>query len=750
MVNVSHETRVDSANVSVYNYKAFGPDPKWVPLQSITIDENESLLNFSLRNPLEKYMILYWMDNNPLGSGNNTLKFKFEFLGSGSEFNVSFNQFIVKVGELENLDTIQPHDPLVQELYFSNDVMVFSQTTPSPGTQTIESLQYNDEDYFEAQAHTSNLSFFFTYNVLNDIDSELWNVDYYDWVASYPNPIVPLMDIRLTSNVSKPDNLDYATLFLYKGKTDFDIFDDVTNENEWLLMSRVREFAHLNETTTVLPFDAGFTWIFLNILNESRNNEVFFILMYQTNDSLDHQFNVSINEFSVNFYIQNAISSDISSSLGLGINSNTLTASGIGLQNFGIEVSDNGIGKGTWEGDIDNADISQGFFEFDVFSKWHSIRFDVNGTYEIFKIEPIMEFIEPPASQYMTGTRFFSVRVFESGGIPIENIEIIFEVINVNNVTLYETTAPTSDQGIATASIKFKNTGSKFSIRARFAEEGMYTSAEIVSGYIKVVSEFTLFMDAFMRYLPYIIAGLAAAITFVSLRYVRNSRRRRTWAGEAKILDDLLKIAYIMIIGKDAGISIYDKQISLEGIDSDLISGFLQAISQFRSEIKKGTEESSKGKGFEMDYYDFKIVITDGNYVRVALILDGIPSEKLKESQIAFTDSFEKRFESNLKNFMGEITPFRTADDLIEKFFNITFVYPLQLGKHYGVVKLKGLEKDLTEVAEQIQKERKFFFVSSLLNFGLAGRKASRDEIISTIISLKRKGLIIPAELQKS
>ena len=165
-----------------------------------------------------------------------------------------------------------------------------------------------------------------------------------------------------------------------------------------------------------------------------------------------------------------------------------------------------------------------------------------------------------------------------------------------------------------------------------------------------------------------------------------------------------------MIIDKDGGVSIYDKQISLEGIDADLISGFLQAISQFRSEIKKGTAETSMGKGFEMDYYDFKIVITDGEYVRVALILDGTPSEQLKESQIAFTQSFERRYESSLQSFKGDITMFRATDDLIEKYFNVTFVYPLQLGKHYGVVKLRGLEKDLTEVAEQIQKERKFFF----------------------------------------
>ena len=471
-------------------------------------------------------------------------------------------------------------------------------------------------------------------------------------------------------------------------------------------------------------------------------------MIYHTNESADYQYNVSINEFSVNIYLQNAISSDISSSLGLGINSNTLMASEIGLQNFGVDLTDNGIGKGIWEGDIDNAEINQGFFEFNVTSKWHSIRFDVNGTYELFKIQPLMEFIESPASQYMTGSKFFSVKVFESGDIPLENFEIIFEILNVNNITLYDTTAITNDQGIATAQLNFESTGTRFSVRARFAEEGMYTSSEISSGYIKVVSEYTLFIEALMRYLPYIIGGLLAAVAFVSVRHVKHSRQRRIWAGEAMILDDLLKIAFIMIIEKNGGVSIYDKQISLEGIDSDLISGFLQAISQFRTEIKKDSAGVEKGKGFEMDYYDFKIVITDGDLVRVALILDGTPSEKLKESQIAFTQSFEKRFRSNLTDFSGDITPFRATDDLIERFFNVTFVYPLQLGKHYGVVKLKGLEKDLTELAEQIQKERKFFFVSSLLNFGLAGRKASRDEIISTIISLKRKGLIIPAEIQ--
>jgi hypothetical protein len=511
-------------------------------------------------------------------------------------------------------------------------------------------------------------------------------------------------------------------------------------------MSRLREFANKDESTLLFQYDAGFTWLFLNVLNESNNNEAKLVLVYYTNNSLDYGFTASINEFTINLYIQNAITSDISSSIGLGLNSNDLNPSDLILQNFGLNVQDTGTGDGIWEGEIDNAEFSQGIFEFNVTSRWYSIRFDVNGTYERFKIIPILEFLESPASQYLKGTSLFSVIITDYGGKPLENFDILFEVLNSNGIPVYDTTSKSNDEGIASATLQFESTGGRFSIRASYVEAGFYTSGEVISGYIRVVDDLILFMDNFLRYLPYIIIGALAIAAALTARSISRSKSRRYWAGEAKVLDDLVKISYIMIIHKEVGVSIYNKQISLEGIDSDLISGFLQAISQFRSEIKKG---SAATKEFEMDYGDFKIVIADGDYTRVALILEGSASEKLRENQRLFTEDFEKRFGPQIKDFTGDLTPFRTTDDLIEKHFNITLVYPLQLGKHYGVIKLKGLEKTLIEVAEQIQKERKFFFISSLLNFALAGSKATRDEIISTIIELKRKGLIVAAEIGK-
>ena len=213
------------------------------------------------------------------------------------------------------------------------------------------------------------------------------------------------------------------------------------------------------------------------------------------------------------------------------------------------------------------------------------------------------------------------------------------------------------------------------------------------------------------------------------------------------ILDDLVNISYIMIIHKDVGVSIFNRQIAIEGIDSELISGFLQALSQFRQEFQKGAKKEQVSKGFEMDYYDFKTIITDGDSARVALVLDKSPSDQLKENQSSFTNEFEFKFRAYLENFVGDITPFREADPLIEKYFNITLMYPLKLAFYRDSFKLNVLEKALIEVAEQIQKERKFFFVSSLLSFGIAGRKESRDQIISTILSLKNKGILIPIEI---
>ncbi len=747
VINVSDSILIENKGLIWVN-----PDtgiPNFIsPYYINTTHEYESLQAFTAIEPEEKLEVIQHM--NTSANGNNSILLIFYYHGYEfvpSDYNASINLLNIEVGEIKTINTIQKYDPIVHDLHYCNNVTLLNSTFITPNDAIIESLKQNDEEILEVEGDPgSNTTIIdFKFNVLPDFDSSLWDVDDpIEWIFSLPNPRIYQIDFRISSNVSIQDtsNLTYAVLEIYNGG-DFAPF----NETEWIRFSDDKTFADIGENTKILPFDSFYSWYIMHLINESDNNSLKVRLRFIGNGTFT-RINVSIDEFTLNFHVQNAFSSDITSKIGFGINNNNLKPSDIFMKNFGTSISDNGIGKGIWEGYIDDAVISQGSFEFNITSLWPAIRFNVNITYEVFKIIPYIEFIDNPASQYSTGSTLFSVRVTEANGKPLSNFEIIFELLNANNNTVYDTTAISNEEGIATASLNFENTGKRFSIRARYAEEGLYTSEEVYSGYIRVVNDYIIFMANFLRVLPYIIIGLAAIVSAVTVRQYRHIQLRKSWAKEAMILDDLLKTSYIMIISKDVGVSIYDKKISLD-IDVDLISGFLQAISAFKSEIKKEKEESIiKGKGFEMDYYDFKIVITDGDYIRTALILDGMPSEKLRENQWAFTEHFEKRFEDDLKDFTGDITSFRKADDLIERYFSTSLIHPLQLGKHYEVIKVKGLEKALLEVAEQIQKERKFFFISSLLNFALAGRKASKDEIISVIIDLKRKGLIIPAKIE--
>ena len=106
------------------------------------------------------------------------------------------------------------------------------------------------------------------------------------------------------------------------------------------------------------------------------------------------------------------------------------------------------------------------------------------------------------------------------------------------------------------------------------------------------------------------------------------------------------------------------------------------------------------------------------------------------------------KHQSILADFTGDVRPYKETEELVDRIFNIRLMYPLQLAKHWEFTKLSKLEKALVEVGLEMQKERKFIFASSLLSYGLAGRKASRDQIISTILDLKRRGILIPMEIE--
>ncbi len=122
----------------------------------------------------------------------------------------------------------------------------------------------------------------------------------------------------------------------------------------------------------------------------------------------------------------------------------------------------------------------------------------------------------------------------------------------------------------------------------------------------------------------------------------------------------------LMVINKANGLSMYNHNFTEESLDSDLIGGFLTAIQSFGMELSKTAKETAMKN---LSYEHFEILLKDGQYTVAALITSGIPNQLTVERQEKLLKRFEKEYENDLKNFVGDVGRFRTAKDLVAEIF---------------------------------------------------------------------------------
>lgn len=739
-LNISNPENVLNASLYGYNIYANFGFGKWEKIsQPINLtNQNSKLINYEIREPLEKLKFLSFINS----TDNNSMQLRFEYIANGS-VNVSIDKFTFEMGEIDSLPEIQKYDPLIEDLEYPSNITIENDTLDGEGNYELNKIINNDNDNLNIQADSDNLTINFHFNILNDFNEYFQDVNFYDWMVKYPYPYIPKMDVRISSNVSinNKSDLTHAILEIYKGEMDTGPFEgafDLLFPNKtWIPISDNKTYAIKNEKTIITELDPGLTWIFLQLLNESNNNLFKMRLRYIGNKSQNFEgFNVSIDEVGFKIYLQNLISSDITSKIGFGVDGYDVTPEYIGMLNNGNPVQNNGIQKGIWDSEIYDGIIDGGNYKFNITSIWPFIQFDVNGTYEIYKIKPNLELITSFKSEYMTGNQLFSVNVTGDNGTAISNLKIYFQLMDSNNKMVDQFQAITDENGIASVNLDLQEVGTGYSIRVQCAEEDFYTVSETYSNKFRVINGLTIFLDILLLLSPVFIAVIVAIVIFLVLRHKKIDRLRKEWEKDAQILEDLLKLSYIMIIHKEIGVAVYSQQISSEKLDPDLISGFLHAISSFKTEFKR-KNISHENRGFEMDYYDFHINLTDGKYVRIALISEAKPSQYIKKQQVEFTNEFEQRYEKIIQSFNGDTSVFDGADKLTEKYFNISLIYPLQINQNKEFKDLDRLEKHLLELAAEIQKEKDYFFFSDLLSFGLVGHDEPRNKVISSIIGLK-------------
>ncbi|TFF88626.1 MAG: hypothetical protein EU549_02660 [Promethearchaeota archaeon] len=129
----------------------------------------------------------------------------------------------------------------------------------------------------------------------------------------------------------------------------------------------------------------------------------------------------------------------------------------------------------------------------------------------------------------------------------------------------------------------------------------------------------------------------------------------------------LQSLRFLLVVHKDVGVTIFSKNFSENALDADLISGFLTAISSFGMELSGGQSIGIK----KMEYESLKIVLQQGTYVNVGLILDDFPEQWLDLRLKTFVKALETQYKENLKSWTGDVSPYRSIDNLFDKIFEI-------------------------------------------------------------------------------
>jgi len=257
---------------------------------------------------------------------------------------------------------------------------------------------------------------------------------------------------------------------------------------------------------------------------------------------------------------------------------------------------------------------------------------------------------------------------------------------------------------------------------------------------------------SFSDLIPYIIligalvAGAGISVGVYRGAILPKKREKQRILTEVKtIFDDAINLEHILVLYKATGTCIYFKSYGSEEIDPELIGGFLSAVSSF------GKEMVAQEALNEISYGDKMLLLADGVYIRVALVLGKKGSLILRRNLKRFIEAFENTYKDILPKWRGQLNPFRNAGQIVDDLLNTSIILPHQISYDFSNVKdLKtSHSRDILKVAHNCCEEldRKFFFIATLLKEATESTNKDTAEIFMGIKELRDKKMLIPIEI---
>lgn len=220
---------------------------------------------------------------------------------------------------------------------------------------------------------------------------------------------------------------------------------------------------------------------------------------------------------------------------------------------------------------------------------------------------------------------------------------------------------------------------------------------------------------------------------------------------------DVLNIKTIIIMDKESGLTLLNYDVSGVDIDSNLLSGFIQANITF-SESSNVSINKTKSRFeyqfYEFQYKNFNILLKDGNYTRVCLILDHKASDEMRNQLFWFLDEFEDHFKTELLNFQNSSSiDFTNMVEYLIKLFHIDLVFPMTIAHSIPPLELERINNNLIQkaiinLAKELISTKSFFFVNNMLNRLKKIVQIEPNVVLYEIYQLLDKGIIVPTPIE--
>ena len=220
---------------------------------------------------------------------------------------------------------------------------------------------------------------------------------------------------------------------------------------------------------------------------------------------------------------------------------------------------------------------------------------------------------------------------------------------------------------------------------------------------------------------------------------------------------DVLNLKHILLVAKESGLPIIDYPISGAGVNTELLTGFIQAnitFSESGNTSKSIENYRNNHQFYEFQYETFNILLKNGQFIRICLVLDHKASVSLKTLLSEFLQDYEAMYLDKLERLINVgMLNFDDTIDFIIDTFNITLVFPMTLTHTFlpemlESIKKNPIQKAIIDFAKQLLATKQFFFVINLLDEVQKIVNIDANILLYEISLLLERNIIIPTTIE--